>query len=158
MRGLPVVKKISRHVYFVLCSSIAILIGLSACNESSSEGKSQRVETKRGDLSDGKRDSESKSGKGDLKVIFVELGSVNCIPCRMMQPIMEDIKNEYRGQVRVVFYDVNTSAGRIWAIHYEIRVIPTQVFLDKNGEEFFRHEGFFPKDKIVKILRQRGVQ
>lgn len=151
-------KNISRHFSFVLYVSIAVLIGLSACNESSSlEGKSRRSDPKRGD-SDGGKDTKSKSDKEKLKVIFVELGSVNCIPCRMMQPIMEEIKNEYRGQVRVVFYDVNTNAGRIWAIHYEIRVIPTQVFLDKNGEEFFRHEGFFPKDEIVKILRKKGVQ
>ncbi len=150
-------KNISRHFSFVLCVSIAILFSLSACNESSSEGKPRKADPQRGDLHDGK-DTESKSSaKEKPKVIFVELGSVNCIPCRMMQPIMEEIKNEYRGQVRVVFYDVNTSAGRIWAIHYEIRVIPTQVFLDRDGEEFFRHEGFFPKKEIVKILRKKGV-
>ena len=151
------VKNISRHFSFVVCVSIAILFSLSACNESSSEGKSWKANPKRGDLHDGK-DAASRGASENLKVIFVELGSVNCIPCRMMQPIIEEIKNEYRGQVRVVFYDVNTSAGRVWAIHYEIRVIPTQVFLDKNGEEFFRHEGFFPKDEIVKILRRKGVQ
>jgi thioredoxin 1 len=152
------VKNISRHISLVLHLSIAILISLSACNETSSEGKSRKADSQRGDLLDGKDTKSKSSAKEKPRVIFVELGSVNCIPCRMMQPIMEEIKNEYRGQVRVVFYDVNTNAGRIWAIHYEIRVIPTQVFLDKNGEEFFRHEGFFPKDEIVKILRKKGVR
>ena len=40
---------------------------------------------------------------------------------------------------------------------YGIRVIPTQVFLDKDGKEYFRHEGYFPKDELVKVLKQKGV-
>jgi thioredoxin 1 len=37
-------------------------------------------------------------------------------------------------------------------------VIPTQVFQDSKGNEFFRHEGFFPLSEIEKILQQQGVQ
>jgi len=91
-------------------------------------------------------------------VTFVELGSVRCIPCKMMQPIMKDIEKEYAGQVKVVFHDVWTPEGEPFAASYKIRVIPTQVFLDKDGEEYFRHEGFFPKDELVKVLKQKGVK
>ena len=31
-------------------------------------------------------------------------------------------------------------------------------FLDKNGEEYFRHEGYFPLEELVKVLKQKGVQ
>ena len=41
---------------------------------------------------------------------------------------------------------------------YKIRVIPTQVFLDKNGKEFFRHEGYFPFEEIEKKLKAQGVK
>jgi thioredoxin 1 len=92
------------------------------------------------------------------KVTFIELGSVRCIPCRMMQPIMREIEREYAGEVRVVFYDVWTPEGRPYAEKYRIRVIPTQVFLDAEGREFFRHEGFFPKEEIVKVLQRAGVK
>ncbi len=92
------------------------------------------------------------------KVTFVELGSVKCIPCKMMQPIMEDIEKEYGDQVDVVFYDVWTDAGRPYAEKYGIRAIPTQVFLDENGAEYHRHQGFFPKEELVKILKMKGVQ
>ena len=91
-------------------------------------------------------------------VTFVELGSVRCIPCKMMQPIMKDIEKDYAGQVKVVFYDVWTPEGEPFGQTYKIRVIPTQVFLDKEGKEYFRHEGFFPKEDLVKILRQKGVK
>ncbi len=44
------------------------------------------------------------------------------------------------------------------ATKYKIRVIPTQVFLDQDGKEFFRHEGFFPKEELMKIVdKQMGI-
>lgn len=95
---------------------------------------------------------------GELKITFVELGSVNCIPCKMMQPIMEEIEKEFSEQVIVIFYDVWTEEGKPYAEKYKIRLIPTQVFLDKNGNEYFRHEGFFPKEELVKILEMQGVK
>jgi thioredoxin 1 len=91
-------------------------------------------------------------------VTFVELGSVRCIPCKMMQPIMKEIEKDYAGQVKVVFHDVWTPAGEPFAQTFKIRVIPTQVFLDKEGKEYFRHEGFFPRDELVKVLKQKGVK
>lgn len=94
----------------------------------------------------------------NIKVTFVELGSIRCIPCKKMQPIMEQIKKDYKGQVKVVFHDVWTAEGRPYANTYKIRVIPTQVFLDRNGKEYFRHEGFFPKKELVKILKMKGVK
>ncbi len=35
--------------------------------------------------------------------------------------------------------------------------IPTQVFLDADCEEYFRHEGYFPKDEIISVLKEAGV-
>lgn len=96
--------------------------------------------------------------QSEITVTFVELGSVNCIPCKMMQPIMKEIEEEYKGQVKVVFHDVWTENGRPYAMKYRIRVIPTQVFLDKNGAEYFRHEGFFPKNELVTVLKMQGVK
>ncbi len=96
--------------------------------------------------------------KEEILVTFVEIGSLNCIPCKMMQPIMEEIEREYRGQVKVVFHDVWTANGRPYGIKYGIRVIPTQVFLDKDGREYFRHEGFFPKEEVVRVLKMKGVR
>lgn len=92
------------------------------------------------------------------RVTFVEIGSVNCIPCRAMQPIMKAVEEEYKGQVKVVFYDVWTPQGKEDAMKYNIRVIPTQVFLDLDGKEYYRHEGYFPKEGVVKALKMGGVK
>lgn len=95
---------------------------------------------------------------GGVKVTFVEIGSVNCIPCKAMQPIMKAVEEEYKGQVRVVFHDVWTSKGKLDAAKYNIRIIPTQVFLDKDGKEYHRHEGYYPKVDVVRVLQMQGVR
>lgn len=91
-------------------------------------------------------------------VTFVELGSVNCIPCRQMQPVMKAIENKYGDQVKILFYDVWKSDQRHYSSVYRIRVIPTQVFLDAEGKEFHRHEGFYPEEAIDLILQGRGLK
>lgn len=92
------------------------------------------------------------------KVTFIELGSVNCIPCKQMQPVMKSIEEKYGDQIKVVFYDVWKSDQKKYAQQYGIKLIPTQVFLDENGKEFFRHEGFYPEVEIDKILKTKGLK
>lgn len=94
----------------------------------------------------------------EIKVTFIELGSVKCIPCKQMQPIMKEIEEEYKGQVKVIFYDVWTAEGKPYIKEFGIRAIPTQVFLDKDGKEYFRHQGFFAKDELVEVLKTQGVK
>lgn len=92
------------------------------------------------------------------KVTFVELGSIRCIPCQQMQPVMKSIEQKYEKQVKVVFHDVWTEAGAPYGKQYGIDAIPTQVFLDENGKEYFRHAGFFPEEELIKVLKQKGVK
>ena len=101
---------------------------------------------------------ESISKTQDYKVTFIELGSVRCIPCQKMQPVMKSIEEKYGDQVKVVFYDVWTDEGRPFADKYDVEAIPTQVFLDKDGKEFFRHVGFFEETELIKVLNTKDVQ
>jgi thioredoxin 1 len=93
-----------------------------------------------------------------IKVTFIELGSVNCIPCKQMQPVMKSIEQKYGSQVKVVFYDVWTEAGKPYAEKYGVNTIPAQIFLSSNGKEYFRHVGFFPEEDVVTILKLKGVK
>ncbi len=92
------------------------------------------------------------------EITFVELGSVGCLPCRMMQPVMEKLEKDFSGKVRVVFYDVWTKEGKPYAAQYGIRAIPTQVFLDRDGNEFYRHLGYFSYEEIVELLKKHSVK
>ena len=89
------------------------------------------------------------------KIEFIELGSVNCIPCKKMQPVMKSIEIKYKGLVKVTFHDVWKEKGV--SEKYGIDLIPTQVFTDASGKELMRHEGFFPEEEIDKFLQSQGV-
>jgi thioredoxin 1 len=93
-----------------------------------------------------------------IKVTFIELGSVKCKPCIKMQEVIKQVESKYPKQVKTIFYDVWTDADEAYADQYKINLIPTQVFLDQNGEEYFRHEGFFEFIELEKILKQKGVK
>lgn len=86
---------------------------------------------------------------------LVDLGATQCIPCKLMAPILEDLKKTYVGKMDVQFIDVweNPDAGT----KYGISIIPTQIFYDAAGKELFRHEGFFDKDDILAKWKEFGV-
>ena len=85
---------------------------------------------------------------------MIELGSVTCIPCKMMAPIIEDFRKNYADRFQVEFIDVNVDKPAV--SKYKISVIPTQVFLDASRKEVFRHTGFFPKEDILKKWKELG--
>jgi thioredoxin len=89
------------------------------------------------------------------KITMLELGSVGCVPCKMMEPVMESVRESYGDQIRVIFYDVKIDKEK--AAEWKIRMIPTQVFLDEAGNEIHRHVGFYPKEQIDEFLQAQGL-
>lgn len=83
-------------------------------------------------------------------VTMVDLGADKCIPCKMMAPILVELRKEYEGKAAIIFLDVwkDPSLGK----PFGIRTIPTQIFYDKTGKEVWRHEGFLKKESIVEKL------
>lgn len=87
---------------------------------------------------------------------LLDLGATRCIPCKMMAPILDELAKEYKGQLEVEFIDVwkNPDAAE----KYQIKSIPTQIFFDSAGKEFFRHVGFFSKEDILKTFEKHGIK
>ncbi len=87
---------------------------------------------------------------------LIDLGADKCIPCKMMAPILEELKQEYANKFEVEFFDVwkNSDAAK----KYAIRIIPTQIFFDASGKELFRHEGFLSKKDILTKWKELGVE
>jgi len=86
---------------------------------------------------------------------LLDLGADKCVPCKMMAPILEELKETYAGPLQVEFIDVwkNPTAAQ----PYRIRVIPTQIFFSADGTELFRHEGFYSREDILAKWRELGV-
>lgn len=96
------------------------------------------------------------SGPVQILPRMVDLGADKCIPCKQMAPIIEELKKEYAGRATIEFIDVwkSPEAGE----PYAVRLIPTQVFFDRHGNEAWRHEGFLPKSDIIARLRELGAE
>jgi len=92
---------------------------------------------------------------GKPKITMLELGSITCVPCKMMEPVLESIRENYESQIEVIFYDVKVEKEK--AAEWKIRMIPTQVFLDENGKEIHRHVGFYPEEQIDEFLLKQGL-
>ena len=88
-------------------------------------------------------------------VTMVDLGANECIPCKMMVPVMEKVKKKYQRKAAIVFIDVWKDKEP--AKRFGIRAIPTQIFFDKEGKEVFRHEGFMGEAEIDRVFKKMGV-
>lgn len=86
---------------------------------------------------------------------LVDLGADKCVPCKMMAPILEELRAEQAGWIEVVFIDVWKNKEE--AAKYGIDLIPTQIFYAADGRELFRHEGFFAKEEILAKWKELGV-
>jgi len=89
-------------------------------------------------------------------VTMVDLGAGECIPCKMMAPILVKLEKQYAGKAAVVFLDVRKDQAP--ARRFGIRTIPTQIFFDKDGKEVYRHEGFLSEEEIVRRFKDMGVK
>ena len=141
--------------YFLTNLIFIALVLQTSCAQTTN--KNQNTQTKQEQAAN-KPVKKVDEKKGKTKVTFIELGSVRCIPCRKMVPVMESIEAKYPKDVTVIFHDVWTEQGKPYAKQYGIKTIPTQVFLDKNGKEYYRHIGYFPEEEVIKILKQKNVE
>ncbi|MDA3797531.1 MAG: thioredoxin family protein [Kiritimatiellae bacterium] len=88
---------------------------------------------------------------------LLEFGSVNCIPCKQMAPILDELAEEYKGKFNVKFIDVWLPENREVGMSYNIQTIPTQIFFDSDGKELWRHTGFFSKEDILNKWQELGI-
>ncbi len=97
----------------------------------------------------------SVSGSNSLPRL-VDVGADKCIPCKMMAPILEELRAEYAGSLEVIFVDVWKKPEE--GDKYGVRMIPTQIFYDASGKELYRHLGFMSKEDILKKLQELKIQ
>lgn len=88
------------------------------------------------------------------KVTFLEFGAKGCSSCKTMEGVMEEIRNQYPDIVNVVFTNVRLKESQSIMDFFGVITIPMQVLLDKEGKEFYRHNGVLSLDEFSKILNQ----
>jgi len=110
--------------------------------------------------------------------IVIDFGSDECIPCKRMAPVLEELNSELQGKAIVRFVDVWKYPQ--FAEGYPISVIPTQIFITSEGKPFnpsdpesknlkiyndssgkhtfTTHEGGIYKEELLSILKEMGLK
>jgi len=83
-----------------------------------------------------------------------DFGAEWCPPCRDQKPIVIALQSEYAGKVEIRIIDVDENKDL--SEKFKVKAIPTQVFMDKDGNTLSQHVGLFPKDSIVARFRAHG--
>jgi thioredoxin 1 len=87
----------------------------------------------------------------DSKVpVIVDFWAEWCMPCRMIEPVVEELNKEYNGKVK--FFKLNTDKDPSIAIQYQIMSIPTLLFF-KNGRPVDKVVGVVPKKNLMEKIK-----
>jgi len=157
--GVPLMNKIAKIAIVVgLVAVVGVVIALKQGwrSPASTEADKSRPGAEAADPETADRPGAETADRPRAGVPrLVDLGAGKCIPCIMMAPILEELKKEYAGRLRVETIDVweNPEAGR----KFGIRLIPTQIFYDASGKELYRHEGYMSKEDILAKWKELGV-
>lgn len=112
-----------------------------------------------GSTADSRTASETTSSAGATqgnKPRLLSFGAGWCVPCRMMEPVRNQLRAEYGDQLELVHYDVDRNQEM--ARKYNIKLIPTLIFLDAEGRELGRREGYTPKEDILAQWKHYGFE
>ncbi len=83
--------------------------------------------------------------------VLVDFTAVWCSPCKMLEPIVKQLAQDWQGKIKVVKLDVDDNADL--AAQYQVMGLPT-LMLFKAGKPVERVNGYQPKERIVsKFIR-----
>lgn len=134
----------------VLLTLMMIIFNLNAmsCGEKTSDQDQEQMVNKK-----------LPKGNTDVKLPkLLDLGAHKCIPCKKMTPILDELKEEYKGIMDVEFVDVWQPENKAVAQKHQIKSIPTQIYFDETGKEIWRHVGFLGKDEILTKWKELGFE
>jgi len=85
---------------------------------------------------------------------LVELGSDSCANCIAMQQVLAELRAHHPDRLEVVSINLmqHPEQTQVWRVKF----IPTQVFLDGQGRELYRHVGYLPRQAVEERFAALG--
>lgn len=87
----------------------------------------------------------------DNKLVIVDMWAEWCGPCKMIEPILEEVAKEYSDKIKIV--KLNIDHNQETPVKYGVMNIPTLLFF-KNGQEIDRIIGAVPKRQLIKKIEE----
>jgi thioredoxin 1 len=85
------------------------------------------------------------------QTVLVDFHADWCGPCKMLAPILKQVKQELEDSIKIVKIDVDKN--QVLASKYQVRGVPTML-LFKNGKQLWRQSGVLQKNDIVAVIKQ----
>lgn len=82
--------------------------------------------------------------------IVIDFYATWCAPCKMMSPILQQVKGQLGEQVRIIKIDVDKNQEV--AARYQIRSVPTTMIF-QNGQVKWSGSGVMQADQLVSVIR-----
>ncbi len=151
-KGVSFMNRVGK-IAIVVILIIAVVVVIVVKSNKSGQGAAAPSSGAAGQQIPAEYRPEQLTGKG--LPALIDVGAGICIPCKLMAPILEELKKEMKGKLVVQFLDIGRFPGL--AEVYRISIQPTQIFYDASGKELFRHEGFYSKEDILSKWKEFGV-
>ena len=90
-----------------------------------------------------------------FQATLLEFGAKGCVACTKMEAVLKETKETYPAQVKVVFLNILKTENQDLMKYYGIAAIPTQVLLDGEGSEYFRHTGYISFIELRKKIDEQ---
>lgn len=87
--------------------------------------------------------------------VLVDFYATWCGPCKMMQPILEDVAKQVGSKVKIIKVDVDKNS--LAASNFQVRGVPTLI-LFQNGKPLWRKSGVVPANQLVQVIEQHVHQ
>ena len=81
--------------------------------------------------------------------VLVDFKADWCAPCKMMAPILKQVKQHFKDQVKIIKIDIDKSPAV--AQKFDIRGVPTTI-LFKNGKNVWRQSGVIQANQIISVI------
>lgn len=177
-RGDVCKRNVSPLILVLAALALAVVVGFSGCTRSSgvvdasaaidtsneslqdtTDSVSVQVVSIDEESSDDQAESERASAvdqdEHEPLPRLIDLGATKCIPCKEMAPILEELAETKKTYFEVLLFDVWQNPDK--GYEYGVRIIPAQIFFAANGEQLYRHIGFYSRDQILGKWREFGI-